>query len=155
MNEIGKKPRGRPFTPGNPGRHPGSKNKITRIIEQLAEGEAEQLIEKALELARAGDVQCLRMFLDRLWPARKGQALNISLPPINTSQDVLAAIPSVWDAIRQGRLTPEEASSLAFLIDRSIRAIEAHDVSKRLDDLKKDGIWSNAKGERDYEKNCP
>jgi hypothetical protein len=54
-----RKVRGRPFKPGNPGRPPGSKNKTTQMVEQLAEGQAEQLVQKALELAQAGDVSCL------------------------------------------------------------------------------------------------
>jgi hypothetical protein len=126
------KVRGRPFKPGNPGRPPGSKNKITQLIEQLAEGQAEQLIQKTVELAQAGDVACLRMLLDRLWPPRKGQPVNMSMPPINSSQDVFPAIASLWTAIREGRLTPDEASALSIVIDRSIRAIEFHDISERI-----------------------
>ena len=75
-----RKVRGRPFNPGNSGRPPGSKNKITQIVEQLAEGHAEQLIQKVVELAEAGDVACLRMMQDRLWPPRKGQPVNVNMP---------------------------------------------------------------------------
>ena len=118
-----RKVRGRPFLRGNPGRPPGSKNKITQMVEQLAECQAEQLIQKVLELASAGDVACLRMVFDRLWPPRKGHPVNIAMPPINTSQDVFPAIASIWTAIREGRLTPDEASALSVVIDRSIQAI--------------------------------
>ena len=59
MTTVKRKPRGRPFKPGNPGRPPGSKNKITQIVEQLAEDQAEQLVQKVVELAQAGDVSCL------------------------------------------------------------------------------------------------
>jgi hypothetical protein len=131
------KPRGRPFQAGNPGRPPGSKNKTTQLIEQLAAGQAEQLIQKALELAQAGDVTCLRMTLDRLWPVRKGQPVNMVMPPINTPQDVLSAIASIWTAIREGHLTPDEASALSIVIDRSVQAIELHDITKRITALEK------------------
>ena len=63
------KPRGRPFEPGNPGRPSGARNKATQAIEQLAEGHAESLGEKAMELALGGDVACLRMMLDRVCAA--------------------------------------------------------------------------------------
>ena len=76
-----RKVRGRPFKAGNSGRPPGSKNKITQIVEQLAEGHAEQLIQKVVELAEAGDVACLRMMLDRLWPPRKGQPSECQYAP--------------------------------------------------------------------------
>ena len=134
MNEE-VKPRGRPFAPGNPGRPPGSKNKTTRMLEQLIEGQAEEFVEKLKESALAGDVACLRIIMDRLIPLRKSQPINVSIPPINGSQDGLSVISSVWDAIRDGELTPEEATALCMLIDRSIRAIEVHDLSKRLDEL--------------------
>ena len=130
-----RKARGRPFKSGNPGRPPGSKNKTTQIVEQLAEGQAEQLVQKVLELAQAGDVSCLRMMLDRLWPPRKGQPVNIDLPPMKTSQDVLAGIAAVWTAIGDGRLTPDEASAMSLVVERSIQVIQIHDVLKRIDDL--------------------
>ena len=133
-NEELTKPRGRPFAPGNPGRPPGSKNKTTRMLEQLIEGQAEQCVEKLKELALAGDVACLRILMDRLIPLRKSQPINVDIPPINGSQDVLSVISSVWDAIRDGELTPEEATALCMLIDRSISAIEVN-LSKRLDEL--------------------
>jgi hypothetical protein len=38
-----RKPRGRPFLRGNPGRPLGSKNRVTQTLEQLAEGQAERL----------------------------------------------------------------------------------------------------------------
>ena len=65
------KPRGRPFEAGNPGRPPGARNKTTQLVERLAEGQAEALIQKALELALAGDTTCLRMLLDRVSPFAK------------------------------------------------------------------------------------
>jgi hypothetical protein len=137
MIERVRRVRGRPFKPGNPGRPPGSKNKITQIVEQLADGHAEQLIQKVVELAHAGDVSCLRMILDRLWPPRKGQPVNANMPPIHNSQDVLAAIVSIWTAIGEGRITPEEASALSGVVDRSIQAIELKDIIQRIENLEK------------------
>ena len=134
-----KKARGRPFKPGNPGRPPGSKNKTTQIVEQLTDGQAEHLIQKVLELALAGDVACLRMMLDRLWPPRKGQPVNIDTPPIKSSQDVLRAIESVWTAIGDGRLTPEEASAISLVAERSIQAIQLQDVLTRIEALERKG----------------
>jgi Family of unknown function (DUF5681) len=68
------KPRDRPFKPGNPGRPPGSKNKTTQILEQLAEAQAEQLFQKVLKQALAGDVSCQRMILRPPLPATESAA---------------------------------------------------------------------------------
>jgi uncharacterized protein DUF5681 len=131
------KVRGRPFKPGNPGRPPGSKNKVTQVLEQLAEAQAEQLYQKVSKGALAGNVRCQQMLLDRIWPLRKGQPVSVAMPPINTLQDLFPAIASIWTAIREGRLTPDEASALSVVIDRSVQAIELHDITRRLAALEK------------------
>lgn len=129
------KPRGRPFQPGNAGRPPGSKNKTTQILEQLVNGQAEQMMLKAIELANGGDVACLRMMLDRVSPARKGQPINVDLPPIKTSQDVLAVIPLLWTAIADGRLTPDEVGAMSLFAERSMAAIALNGLATRLEVL--------------------
>jgi hypothetical protein len=102
------------------------------MAEQLVDGQAEQLVQKVVELARAGNVAALRMVLDRVWPPRKGQPVDIVMPPIKSSQDMFPAIASIWTAIGEGRLTPEEASALSIVIDRSIHTIALHDITKRI-----------------------
>jgi hypothetical protein len=137
MTTLVRKPRGRPFKPGNPGRPLGSKNKTTQLVEQLAEDQAEQIIRKLFERAQDGDVSCLRMIVDRLWPPRKGQPVSIVMPPIKSLQDVVRAIPAIWTGIQEGQLTPGEAADLSTVADRIIHAIELHDITKRIEALEK------------------
>jgi hypothetical protein len=145
MSSSGAKPRGRPFQPGNSGRPPGSKNKATQALEQLAEGQAEQVVQKVVEQALAGCVPSQRMVLDRVLPPRKGRPVNLVVPPIKTVQDVLPAFASIWTGIAEGRVTPDEASDLSVLMDRSIQAIETHDITKRLDALEQAEAKRNEK----------
>ena len=91
----GAKPRGRPFQPGNPGRPRGARNKVTQWLESLAQDQAEQLVQKVLEQARAGDVASQRMMLDRVYPAPKAPPIQVNVPPIKTPQDVHAAIAAI------------------------------------------------------------
>src|SRR5262245_46484933 len=79
-----KKIRGRPFQRGNPGRARGSKNRTTRLLEELVTGEGEKLAQKAVELALAGNVRCLQFCLDRLMPRRAGRPLDFTLPQSTT-----------------------------------------------------------------------
>jgi hypothetical protein len=102
------------------------------MVEQLAEGQAEALIQKALQLALEGDPTCLRMMLDRVSPLRKGRPIDVDMPPVKSSQDLFAAIAAIWTAIGEGRLTPDEASALSIVVDRSIQAIELHDITNRI-----------------------
>ena len=142
-----RKPRGRPFQPGNPGRPLGSKNRVTQTLEQLAEGQAEQIFQKVSELARAGDVPCLRMMLDRIWPPRKAAPINVTMPPINSSQDVLAAITAIFKSLGEGRLTPDEIMALSSVVGRSIKVIEHQDLERRIAALEE------ARDKRNDEKN--
>jgi Family of unknown function (DUF5681) len=135
MSTDSHKPRGRPFQQGNPGRPRGSKNKTTQIVERLAEQQAEKLIEKVVELAQAGDVSCLRMLLDRLWPVRRGQPVHLNIPEIKSADDVPAVLAAIWTAVGDGLLTPDEASALVLLAARSMEAIQIQDFLKRLEDL--------------------
>jgi hypothetical protein len=52
--------RGRPFVKGNPGRRLGSKNRETVIATSLLEGETEELLRKAVALAKGGNVPMLK-----------------------------------------------------------------------------------------------
>jgi Family of unknown function (DUF5681) len=99
------KVRGRPFQPGNPGRPPGSKNKTTRLVEQLVEGDAEELSRKMLELAKKGNVRCLEYCLDRLLPKRSGRPLDLQLPAIKSVHDLIAAMSAISTAVNNGDLT--------------------------------------------------
>jgi hypothetical protein len=124
--------RGRPFKHGNPGRPPGSKNKTTRMLEELVEGEAPKLTRKLLELALGGDVRCLQYCLDRLLPQRRGRPLDLQLPKINTVQDVPTAMAAISEGVSSGNITAEEASDLARLLETYTNAIIANDIAIRL-----------------------
>jgi hypothetical protein len=102
------------------------------MAEQLLDGQAEHLMQKLVELAQAGNVAALRMALDRVCPPRKGQPVDIVMPPIKSPEDLFPAIASIWTAIREGHLTPDEASALSVVVDRSIQAIQLEDHAKRI-----------------------
>ncbi len=61
-----KRPRGRPFPKGNPGRQPGSKNKATLLTTSLAGGTGEEILRKAIEMAKGGNVAMMKFLLDRI-----------------------------------------------------------------------------------------
>jgi hypothetical protein len=50
---------------GNPaGRPRGSRNKTTVLLQNLLEGEAEEIARKAIEMAKAGDMGAIRVCMD-------------------------------------------------------------------------------------------
>jgi hypothetical protein len=62
------------------------------------------------------------------------------MPPINTSEDLIPAIASVWEGLRDGHLTPEEAAVLSIVVDRSVQAVELHSIIKRLAVLEEEAV---------------
>ncbi len=83
LNNGGKTARGK-FAPGNKlgkGRPRGALNKVTLAVQNLLDGEAEELTRKAIELAKGGDMAALRLCFDRLLPPRKGRKVWNRHPP--------------------------------------------------------------------------
>ena len=127
-----KKVRGRPFQRGNSGRPRGSKNRTTRLLEELVAGEGEKLAQKAVELALAGNVKCLQLCLDRLMPRRVGRPVDFTLPAVNDACDVVTAMAAITTAVNDGRLTAEEAAHLVHVLNSYSKAIEVYDHSTRI-----------------------
>jgi len=124
--------RGRPFQRGNPGRPRGSKNRTTRLLEELVAGEGEKLAQKAVELALAGNVKCLQMCLDRLMPRRAGRPLDFTLPAVNEARDIVPAMAAITTAVNDGSLTAEEAGQLMHILNGYTKALETHDLATRI-----------------------
>ena len=135
-DQTAKKVRGRPFEPGNPGRPPGSKNKTTLMVDQLLASEAETLTRTYIEAALAGDRGCLRDALNRLSPRRKSRPIDFTLPTIKNPADAVTAMAAIATGVADGSLTAEEAGQLVHFVEVYLKAIDAHDLAVRLEELK-------------------
>jgi hypothetical protein len=125
--------RGRPFPNWNGGRPPGSKNQNTLILEALSHGDKEQLVRKALELAKAGDVSMLKFFLNRILPRER--PIRIDLPKMQFADDAVEALGAIVRAVSEGSITPGEGADLANLVNSYARAIDIADLVQRVDAL--------------------
>jgi hypothetical protein len=138
LHDLSDKPamvRGRPFETGNPGRPPGSKNKTTRLVEQLLAGDAEMITRAAIEKAKSGDAGCVKLCLDRLSPRRNGRPIDFEVPVITKPQDCVAAMAAITNGVNDGSLTAEEANDLVRLINAFASAITLTEIVSRLDAL--------------------
>jgi hypothetical protein len=129
-------PRGRPFEKGNGGRRPGSKNRATVVAEALLKGEEVELVQKAIELAKAGDTQMLKFLLDRILP--KERSVHVDLPVMDRSFDAVDALGAVIDAVGAGQIAPSEAAALASLVAAYARTINVAELEERLENMEKD-----------------
>jgi hypothetical protein len=128
------KTRGRPFVPGqsgNPnGRPKGARNRVTRAVEALIEGEGEALADKAVEKALQGDSAMLRALLSTLVPPRRERTVEFELPKIESAADAVKASSAVLAACAAGELSPHEANQIMGLISNHVRAIEVAEEAR-------------------------
>jgi hypothetical protein len=123
-------------TSGNPsGRPPGSRNQSTILYEQLLEGGAEELIKKAIELGKGGDVKALALCLDRLLPVKRDRCINLEVRPLQKPQDLPIHFQDITTAIAEGRITPGEGESLSNILSAHAQLMTSVDVDRRLDEL--------------------
>ncbi len=121
---------------GNPiGRPRGIRNKATIAAESLLEGEIEGICRKAIEEAKRGNIQAIKLVLDRILPPKKEASIFIDLPATKTSSDILEAIHRITQAVSRGELSPTEGDCLTRIIERQAKVIEMNDFEERLKKL--------------------
>ncbi|NOD31809.1 MULTISPECIES: DUF5681 domain-containing protein [Ruegeria] len=120
------------FATGNPGKPRGTRNRVTRAVEELLEGQSEAITQKAVELALEGDSTALRLCLERIAPTRKDAPVNFDLPPIKSASDASEAAQAVLQAVSQGDVTPLEGATVMGLIEQYRRVLETTELEKRI-----------------------
>jgi hypothetical protein len=101
-------------------------------VQELLDGEAEALTRKCVELAMQGDTTALRLCMERLAPAMKSRAVQLPLPAVETAEDVLKAQAATIRAMAAGKITPDEAATIAGVLDAKRKAIETVDLEQRI-----------------------
>jgi Family of unknown function (DUF5681) len=128
--------RGRPFVKGQSGcpagKPKGARHRSTLAAEALLDGEAEQLMRKAVELALGGDTVALRLCLDRIIPPRRERPVRFRLPPLQSAADAAGAMAAITAAVAAASLTPGEAAELSKIVEAYVKALEASEFDQRL-----------------------
>ena len=125
--------RWRKGTSGNPaGKAKGTRHKPTMAAMVLLHGEAESLTRKCIELAQAGDMTALRLCMERIVPAMKSRPVQLSMPSVETADDVLKAQAVMIQAMAAGEITPDEAATIAGVLDAKRKAIETVAIEERV-----------------------
>lgn len=136
-----RKQRGRPFSKGssgNPsGRPKGARNRSTVLAEKLMQDDAQEVTRAVVTAAKNGDMTAARLVLDRIVPPRKGRPVKFALPSGGSAGDLAAAVGAVVTAMARGELTPDEASTVASVLEVRRRAIETAELEKRIERLEK------------------
>jgi hypothetical protein len=118
------------FGAGTSGRPRGAKNRTTAIAQALLADEETELVRKAIELAKAGDVQMLKFLLDRMLP--KERLIQIDIPRLDFADEAIDGMGAISSAIAEGRITPSEGAALSSMIAGYARTIEIWELSNRV-----------------------
>ena len=129
------KPKRQGFQPGksgNPaGRPKGIKDRRSALREKLLP-HADQLIEMVTTFAKSGDMQAMKIVMDRIIPPLREEAIHVTIPKIASADDCTRAQAAVVNAVAAGELMPGEGQVMSGLIEAQRRAYETSELSKRL-----------------------
>lgn len=127
------------FTKGsvpNPkGRPRGSRNKATIIAQQMLDGQSEELVSKAIELALDGDQTMLRICLERLVPVRKDSPISVRLPRLDGIEKAGDVMKKIVRDVANSKLTVEEGNKLISMVERYVGIVELSDLEARVQKL--------------------
>jgi hypothetical protein len=142
---------------GNPaGRPKGARGKATIMAEGMFDGEAQEVIRAAIDLAKAGDVAAIRVCLDRIAPRKRDRQVDFELPPLHTAADAAVALAAITAGVSDGDLTPSEAADLFKLVDGFTRTLEATVFEQRVARLERMvGIGATNGGQGAQGSQCP
>ena len=120
-------------TSGNPkGRTPAHLT-AAKVRKDLAD-DLPDILAKLIELAKQGDIQAIKLILDRVCPPIKPQALPISLP---VSDSLAEQGNEIIRATMQGQISPDIGSQLITALSNQGKLIELQEMQERLQRIEK------------------
>ena len=122
----------KPGNPGGPGRRAGSRNKASLMLDKMAEADAGEILQSQIDKAKEGDARSAELILSRVWPVRKGRAVSLALPTMETAADIVAGLSEVAAAMANGKITPDEAQAVAAVLEGKRRAVETVALEARI-----------------------
>ncbi|MBF0258639.1 MAG: hypothetical protein HQK62_07345 [Desulfamplus sp.] len=129
----------KPGKSGNPaGRPKGTKNKLTIAAQSLLKGEAEALTRKAVEMALNGDIQALRLCIERLLPPVREPLLEpFKMPSIKKAESLPRVTEMILKEVAAGNLTPGQGESISRIVEQHRKSLELNDLELRLKALER------------------
>jgi hypothetical protein len=120
------------FVANPAGKPKGTRHHATRLAETLIDGQAKELVQKAVDMALAGDPTAMRIVIDRLCPPRRERTISLDMPSIKSATDLIVAAAALTEATAAGDITPSEAASMSTLIGNVAKAVETVEIVARL-----------------------
>jgi hypothetical protein len=133
--------------PSPKGGKPGQRHKATLMAEALLIGEADTLVRKLIDSAKAGDMLCLRACVDKILPPQKSRPFRFKLPPLHTIADAQQALADIIAGTARGTILSDEATALTGMVNAFVKTIEVSEIESRLVALEQ-GVKASAEEHR-------
>ena len=124
---------------GNPHGRPKGTGLRQQLFTSFVEPHKEALFETAINLALGGNEVMLRLFLERMLPAKPtDDAVTVQMPLTNDQASGLSIRgEAILQAVSRGEITPEQAKAIMGIIDAQRKNIETSDLSIRLIEIER------------------
>jgi hypothetical protein len=124
---------------GNPSGRPRGTGTRQQVFNALVEPHKEALFTVAIDMALAGNEAMLRLFLERMLPAKPNdEPIQIDIPDGNSYTQAISCLgKEALQAVTSGIITPDEASRVSILIGANARLIALAELEQRMRALEK------------------
>ncbi len=117
---------------GNPqGRRPGAVGMVGKLRQSLSR-DLPDILKALVARAKEGDTASAALILARVLPALKPVDEPAPLPSDIDMSDLNAAPQAVLEALASGRLTPDQAQTMAAALASLVRVKEATELEARI-----------------------
>lgn len=120
---------------GNPTGRPKGTGSRQQLFTNLVEPHKEALFETAISLALGGNEGMLRLFLERMLPAKPtDDAVTVQMPIThdNKASSLCIQGEAILQAVLTGEITPEQGRTIMAIFDTQRKNIEISELSIRL-----------------------
>ena len=118
------------------GRPRGARNKGSLWLEAVGGEGTEKVIRRVQKEAERGNMYAAALVLARTWPRRRGRPVTLDLPSVTDTGGLVAAQAAVIAAMAKGEISPDEAESVASVLETQRRAIETNDHGRQIEELR-------------------
>lgn len=125
---------------GNPEGRPKGTGFRQQLFNSLVGPHREQLFNTAINLALDGNETLLRLFLERMMPARPTDNtvnLDIAGMELTKAEAVISLGENIFRGVASAELTPDEARVLMGSLDTLSKLIETNELAQRVEAIEK------------------
>ena len=88
-------------------------------------------------MALSGDIQAVKLCLERILPPVRERPCSFKLPRLETLNDASNALAMIIAGVTTGELLPSEGESLSNIVNGFMKSIELSEIETRLVALEK------------------